>query len=200
MRELYIKSYFLLLTTCFFQCVKAQNAGDLDPTFGVDGTSLFTVGTGTPQCYGLVIQPDQKIVIGGRAATGGGWYPTLVRMNPDGTPDSTFDGDGITYGDVQHTTGYAADANPLALQPDGKLLYTFTTSVPDGTALAVTRFNSDGSVDTSFGTDGTASTMALEYINEAFSLLLQADGKVVIVGRANAFVGAPLKYNRWAVG
>lgn len=185
----HIARTLIVLSAMFFSnLLLAQNAGDLDPTFGVGGTAVIDVGTGYDPCYGLIIQPDGKIVIGGTAALNGGWYPTLVRMNPDGTLDNTFDGDGITSSDVPHGT-YNADANPLALQTDGKLLFTFGTAILGVGGLAVTRFNSDGSIDTSYGTNGTAITTVMEYSNDAFSLVLQADGKAVVVGRGSPAIG-----------
>jgi uncharacterized delta-60 repeat protein len=174
--------FLLLVSGCYGEGLQAQNAGDLDGTFGDGGTSITYLDGAYDLCAGLVIQPDQKIVIGGRAYVGGGFYPTLVRMNPDGSPDNTFGGDGIASGDVAHSTTFFAEADALALQPDGKFLYAFHLGFFGSDGLAVTRFNSDGSVDTDFGDNGTVSQIVLEYSNYANSLLLQDDGKILVTG------------------
>lgn len=174
-----------------FNIATAQSAGDLDLTFGINGSAITDLGNGYDQCSGLVIQPDQKIVVGGRAQVNGGFYPTLIRMNPDGSIDNTFGEDGITSGDVPHSTTFYAEADALAIQPDGKLLYAFHLGAWGGDGLAVTRFNDDGSIDTSFGINGTASTIPFDNSNYSNSLLLQSDGKIVLVGRGQWYDGGP---------
>lgn len=169
----------------------AQNAGDLDLTFGNNGSVITDLGIGYDQCSGLVVQPDQKIVIAGRAYVNEGWYPTLIRMNMDGTLDNSFDSDGIAWGDVPHSTTLYAEADALVLQPDGKFLYTFYLSFFGGDGLAVTRFNTDGSIDTGFGTNGTTTIIVVEYGNYSNSMLLQSDGKILVTGRVQASSNSP---------
>jgi len=182
---------FLLASLGFNAQGFAQNAGDLDQTFGVNGSTITDLGIGYDQCSGLVIQPDQKIVIAGRGYIDNGWYPTLIRMNTDGTLDDTFDSDGIAKGDVPHSTSFYAEADALALQPDGKFLYAFHLDFFGQDGLAVTRFNSDGSIDNDFGSNGTATQLVMTESNYSNSLLLQADGKILITGNGQAYDNAP---------
>jgi len=182
---------FLISSFCYHLQGYAQNAGDLDQTFGVNGSTITDLGIGYDQCSGLVIQPDQKIVIAGRGYIDNGWYPTLIRMNTDGTLDNTFDSDGIAKGDVPHSTSFYAEADALALQPDGKFLYAFHLDFFGQDGLAVTRFNSDGSIDNDFGSNGTATQLVMTESNYSNSLLLQANGKILITGSGQAFDNAP---------
>jgi uncharacterized delta-60 repeat protein len=189
MKKRYLTSLIAILLS--IQHSNAQNAGDLDLTFGINGSVITDLGIGYDQCSGLVVQPDQKIVIAGRAYITDWWYPTLIRINTDGTLDSTFNGDGIASGDVQHSTTLYAEADALVMQPDGKFLYTFYLDFFGGDGLAVTRFNSDGSIDTDFGVNGTTTVIAMAYSNYSNSLLLQGDGKILVVGSGQEYENAP---------
>jgi uncharacterized delta-60 repeat protein len=188
MKKLFV---IILLSTTSLITMRAQQAGDLDISFGEGGIAITDLGDGYDQCSGLVIQPDQKIVVGGRAQVEGGFYPTLIRMNPDGTLDNSFDSDGIAIGDIQHSTTLYAEADALAIQPDGKLLYAFHIDFFGGGGVAVTRFNTDGSIDTDFGINGTATEVVFEESNYTNSILLQSDGKILVLGRGQAFDSAP---------
>jgi uncharacterized delta-60 repeat protein len=114
----------------------------------------------------LLVQPDGKILVGGlnviRNVAGSTPY-ALVRLNADGSYDSTF-----TLSGVQART-----AKALALQPDGKIIFSYTIPVLGiNFSGDVSRLNSDGSVDSSF--DG----MALPF--EALRVL--PDGKILAGG------------------
>ncbi len=189
------KRIIYLLTLLFmlseYPQLHAQEAGDLDLSFGIGGSVIIDLGTGYDQCSGLVVQPDQKIVIAGRAYVNDWWYPTLIRLNTDGSLDNSFGSDGIASGDVQHSTTLYAEAEALALQPDGKLLYTFYRDFFGSDGLAITRFNADGSIDTDFGDNGTTSIIVMEYSNYSNSMLLQADGKILVTGRVQAYANDP---------
>jgi uncharacterized delta-60 repeat protein len=92
-------------------------AGDLDTTFGYQGTVVTEIG---PIAYanGLVLQPDGKIVLGGYSFHGREVDFTLARYNRDGSLDAGFGSGGI----VTSLLGEGGDAWALARQPDGKLL------------------------------------------------------------------------------
>jgi len=83
---------------------------------------------------------------------------------------------------------YASD---VALQADGKIIAAGTVFVdfiigePSDTDFALARYNSDGSLDPTFGNGGTVSTDFFGNEDDAFSVLIQPDGKIVAVGSAN---------------
>jgi uncharacterized delta-60 repeat protein len=98
----------------------------------------------------------------------------VFRSGPTGAPDSTFDGDGY----VTMAIGTGASAQGVALQADGKIVIAGSGSAD----FAVVRYNSDGSLDTTFGTDGIATTdLGNQEVGK--SIAVQPDGRIVIAGQ-----------------
>ncbi len=190
-RITYLLAFFLTLVG--HPQLHAQEAGDLDLSFGVDGNVITDLGNGYDLCTGLVIQPDQKVVIGGIAQGGDGYsHPTLIRMNTDGTLDNTFGNAGVASTDALVGASYGT-SDPLIIQPDGKLLFAFMKFQEGERSMAVIRFNSDGSIDSTFGVDGVASVLVFEYYDYVTSVVLQPDGKILVVGYGHYFSGNSFK-------
>jgi len=124
--------------------------GSLNTSFNGTGTLRFSILNGD-EAYGMEIQSDDKIVVGGYSYYGHN-YMIMARVNPNGTLDNSFSGDGKYSG-----SGQADFAKSLALQEDGKILLggNINTNPSD---YAIWRFNSDGSPDYSFGTSGRVTT------------------------------------------
>ncbi len=127
--------------------------GSLDSGFGVGG--LREIATGSGDIFmggGVAVQPDGKIVLAGYARAPGMDFSNsglmLVRLNPDGSTDASFNGGAIVYHDLTPTPDRATD---IALQSDGKILVSGTRS--DSTAIAA-RFDSTGALDATFGKGG----------------------------------------------
>src|SRR5687768_17423760 len=86
----------------------------------------------------------------------------------------------------------------VTLQPDGKILvagHTFSGGTLD---FALVRYNADGSLDTTFDVDGKVSTPVLFGDDTARTVLMQADGKIVVAGTAQVgsqTVFAVVRYN-----
>ena len=137
-----------------------------------DGTrdTSFTIGTGfnTGSVYGVPIQSDGKIVVGGTfTAYNGTAQNYITRLNSDGTRDTSF-----TIG-----TGFNNLTRAIAIQSDGKIVAVGSFTSYNGTVQnRITRLNSDGTRDTSF-TIGTG--FNLGQIN---SVAIQSDGKIVVGG------------------
>jgi uncharacterized delta-60 repeat protein len=91
--------------------------GTADPTFGAGGKTRIA-DSDTNVAYALALQPDGKIVLAGGAAVNGATDATVYRLNPDGSPDAGFDGDGTLH--IESDGGEAADA--LAIAPDGRIV------------------------------------------------------------------------------
>jgi uncharacterized delta-60 repeat protein len=106
-----------------------------------------------------------------------------MRINAsDGTMDTSFDGDGVA---ISSGAGGVSSAPFIALQNDGRIVCGGTAMLgAPGASLLLERFNTDGSVDASFGTNGivTNATPAGAF-NEVHAIALQADGKIVTAGR-----------------
>ena len=176
-----MKTTFLLLGLLLPALIFAQY-GALDTTFDSDGKKIISFAT--PNDYGefVLIQPDNKIIVGGRSSlTGGNLSFSLARMNPSGSFDNTFG----TSGKV--TTSYGTDgfeALTAALQQDGKIVVAgnaITNASLGYSQIAVVRYNSNGTLDTSFDTDGMVFTQ-IPTSNEdsAKAVKIQPDGKIVV--------------------
>jgi uncharacterized delta-60 repeat protein len=154
--------------------------GNLDTSFDGDGrvtTSLYTVFN--DESYSVALQPDGKILLAGRTSTGGQLDFALVRYLPNGTLDTSFDGDG------KLTTALGSHddfGESVILQADGKILlagYSWNGSNYD---FALTRYLPDGRLDTSFDGDGKLATVLGSGDDYGQSVTLQADGKILLAG------------------
>lgn len=137
--------------------------------------------------HALALQSDGKIVV-----VGGAGVFALARYNSDGSLDSSFGADGT----VSTQLGRVDRATDTALQPDGKLVVVGTSFNGRSIDFAMIRYNSDGSVDFSFGKGGKvtsdfcAHTVEEKYaaaigpgsISGGWRVGLQADGKIVVTG------------------
>lgn len=117
-------------------------AGGLDPTFGNGGKVTTYVSNSNSFANAVAVQPDGKIVVAG--------IPLLVRYNSDGTLDTTFGKNGIV------TNSGVDRGMDLVIQPDGKIVVVGFSGGGLFTCFHVARFNSNGSPDTTFGTNGIA--------------------------------------------
>ncbi len=167
--------------------------GELDMTFGDDGKLLTHFTRGEDFASSVVIQEDGKIVVAGRAGArgGSGGRFGLARYNPDGSLDPTFGGDGKVVTDFTPRDDFAQD---VAIQADGKIVAAgfagTCCSGPGGAgSLGIARYNADGSPDTAFGGDGSVMTNLTRGNDFAAGLAIQADGRVVVGGRAGRFGG-----------
>ena len=147
--------------------------GAPDPDFG-GGDGRITVGAGSLSA--VFVQADRKIVVAGNA--GGSAMMTVTRLRTDGSPDTTFDGDGTATIDF----GSLADvANDAVLQGDGKIVVAgFTQQSVSGPAIA--RLNANGSPDATFGAAGKA-TVDFGVATFGNAVALQPNGRIVIAGQ-----------------
>ncbi|MEO6391783.1 MAG: FG-GAP-like repeat-containing protein, partial [Pyrinomonadaceae bacterium] len=159
--------------------VRYNSNGSLDTSFGSGGKTIIPVLSSDDEAYAVVLQADGKIVATGSAYNGTSLVFTAVRVNANGTLDSTFDGDGRLTTAIPSTR---EGANSVVIQPDGKIV---TAGIRDDnftTAIALTRYNSNGSLDTTFDGDGQIITTG----GIANSIALQTNGKIVVGGSSNS--------------
>jgi len=155
-------------------------AGDLDPTFGTGGSVTTDVG-GYDEVFALMIQPDGRIVAAGET-----WDPqanasdiVVARYVANGRLDPTFGSRGAVVTDLGGSREYAAS---VALQPDGKIVVAGSSDDD----FAVVRYGGDGSLDPAFGVGGVMITDFGGGSDHAGAVVVQADGKIVAGGYANA--------------
>jgi uncharacterized delta-60 repeat protein len=170
--------------TCFTLARYLEN-GTLDAGFGSSGTTITPIGLGSSNAYSLVRQPDGKLVAGGYFSGGGQSGFALARYNSDGSLDPSFGLDGKVMTTEDIGTGWLSEVRGLVVQQDGKLVAAGTGGQETKNCFAVVRYNSDGQVDTGFGTGGIALVPVGNINDRAFALALQPDGKLVIAGHSN---------------
>lgn len=165
--------------------------GSLDTGFGTGGSTIVSLSFDEPK--DMTILPDGKILVLGSSwsvASGSSSEDiVLLRFNSDGSLDTTFDSDGSTVTDInmaitQANAGSADTPSRMALQSDGKILVSAQTRVT-GDDIAILRYNSDGSLDTSFDSDGILRfnlNPVLTISDYARAIAVQPDGKIVIAG------------------
>jgi uncharacterized delta-60 repeat protein len=160
--------------------------GALDPTFGDGGKVLLDFGNTLDLPTGVCLQADGKIVVVGTsyAISTDTTDFVLARLNPDGTPDASYGAGGT----VRMNFDKPSPAYPFTalIQPDGRVVVAgFVNTGNDPLLFSAdffaTRFNTDGTLDTTFGTQGRASVDIGEY-DLAVGAALQADGRIVLVG------------------
>lgn len=152
MKKLLLIGIILLTTNKGFSQVES-----LDASFGVDGKVITSINNGADIAYAVSLQQDGKIVVGGMtlSSTTGKDFACL-RYNLDGTLDSSFGTNGIVTIDIQ--VGSEDVAYSLAIQNDGKIVLAGYSDDGTNKNAALIRLNSDGSLDTTFGTSGVVLT------------------------------------------
>jgi uncharacterized delta-60 repeat protein len=141
--------------------VGAVGSGDLDTSFGGDGTVHTNFGSGADNyARALAIQSNGKIVVAGESTASGLLHFAVARYLPNGTLDATFSGDGKVRTDFRG--GSHANASALAIQPrDGRLVVAGWFGASDleeeSEVFALARYHAitcNGVVATRVGTAG----------------------------------------------
>jgi uncharacterized delta-60 repeat protein len=159
-------------------------AGDLDPRFGSGGVVQTDFSGGDDYGFGIKVQSDGKTVVVGESGVYPLFHSALTRYNRNGTLDRTFG----TGGKVVAALDAGGDGSTaIVFQFDGKIV-TAGSVIHNNFVLAfvTARFNSDGSLDQTFGGNGSVQTTFGDSAAEGNDVSLQADGKIVVVG----FTGA----------
>ncbi len=160
---------------------RLNSNGSLDSTFGTNGRGTVTTPANFLHSSGaLALQPDGKIIVAGTLnnADGSQTNLALVRYNPNGSLDSAFGAAGMVISDF----GGHEWADDLILQPDGKIILDGKiTSQTDPGDFLLTRYNTDGSLDTTFGTNGKSITH-FESNDNPLGMARQPDNKIIVAG------------------
>ena len=152
--------------------------GTLDFTFG-GGTGMVRIEVSglADKAEAIVVQPDGKILIVGTGGNSPTFDFVFARLNSNGSLDTTFGNGGKLFLDMG--TGFLNEIWDVALQGDGKIVVAGNVNG----AAAVTRLNSDGTLDASFDGDGTALIpFGATAGSRLFAVALQADNKIVVAG------------------
>jgi len=166
----------------YFALFRYDTDGAPDTTFSSDGVVTAIIGDGMSMNMrlGMVLQPDGLIVLGGHATNGSKVDFGLCRFTITGTLDAGFG----TNGAVTSTIGAGTYdlIYGLALQSDGKIVAAgFAENAASDEDFALARYNTDGTLDTTFGANGKVIT-SINKDDEAFAILIQPDNKIVVGG------------------
>lgn len=170
-------------------------AGELDTTFGTNGITVTTFAGIAFDPFGFAVQTDGDILIGGVATTSSGLNEFgLARYTSNGVLDTAFGTDGL----VITKAGTRSDApSALLLQPNGQIVMggfevAGTNDAPG--MLSLVRYNTDGSLDTTFGKGGISLVTAKLLGPETLALL--SNGDYLGVGQnADGNTGVVVEFN-----
>lgn len=169
--------------------------GRRDSAFGVSGIAPVVFNDGfQDEAYGLVRQPNDRLVVVGRTRVGPYFHIAVKRFNADGSVDAGFGAAGLTTldpfahlgADSRSHYGYRA-----IVAPDGRILVAGIGSYFDQTTFAqrqdfaVARLNADGTPDASFGGRGTTYVNIAGGADWGYGVGLQPNGKIVVAGRTD---------------
>jgi uncharacterized delta-60 repeat protein len=154
-----------------FGVARFNSNGELDETFGNAGRAITEIGSGqsTVDVRDLAIQADGNILVAGVAD----FKFALVRYDSDGFPDGGFG----TGGKVLGPDGAVA---AIVIQCDGKIVAASSSS-SSGSLMTLARYNTNGTLDNSFGNLGVVTT-DFGGSAHANALVLQPDCKIVAAG------------------
>jgi len=179
--KIVIAGYMNNGTDSDFALYRFNSNGSLDPTFHGDGKLNFGFGKWRNDGgYGLAIQSNGKMVVVGHTCDAG-WNNcnfALARINANGTLDTTFSADGKT------ATNFGADDHgfAVAIQSNGRIVAAGYSGSPER-KFALARYNSNGSLDTTFHADGKVVTnLSPGFSNGGRDVAIQSDGKIVVAG------------------
>jgi uncharacterized delta-60 repeat protein len=152
----------------------------LDTSFNSpNGFIIQPIGSSNDYGYSLAIQPDGKILLGGSCQGASNLDFCIARFNSDGTLDTTFESSGKVIQSIGSGSDYGQS---LAIQPDGKILLGGYCSGD----FCIARFNSNGTLDTSFGSSGKVIQPIGSSNDYGYSLAIQSDGKILLGGYCNS--------------
>jgi uncharacterized delta-60 repeat protein len=171
--------------------------GNLDTSFGTNGTALFTANFHADRfdISGITMQPDGKIILVGRTHQLGlfsrDYQVFICRFNANGTKDTSFGTSGITK--LNLYVENSADTNDerfvdVTVDDQNRIIavgYTYWylgSSIYDSSATAV-RFLSNGTVDTSFATNGKFQ-MSLTG-QDSFCNIYKSGNSLILLGNTN---------------
>lgn len=163
-----------------FALARYNSDGTLDSSFGNAGTKTIDIGNGDNDGCEVILQPDNKIVLAGPVYHSGNYDFALARFNTDGSLDNSFGTNGKVITDFDFYDDFGRCS---ALQDDGKILVAgYTTDASYDYNVGIARYMPDGSLDNSFGTDGTVNSGISDTTDMAYAIIIEADGSILVTG------------------
>jgi uncharacterized delta-60 repeat protein len=160
-----------------FAIARYNKDGSLDQSFGNGGRVTTDFNNGTDLATAVAVQGDKIVVVGYTSPGDNTYYFALARYKKDGSLDSSFGNGGKV---VSNFSGYDF-ADAVAVDGDKIVVAGETRAGTGGDNFAVARYNKNGSLDASFGTDGLVWTDFNGGLDSANGVALMGD-KIVAGG------------------
>ena len=157
--------------------VRYDEYGQLDYYFGQGGIVITDINSGHDIGKSLAIQEDGKLIVAGFTYSEDNFCMALLRYDTNGNLDSTFGKNGIAITNIYSSIGKL----DLVLQNDGKIILVGPSKVDNTHHFTMLRFNTNGSLDNSFGKNGITQTIIGDF-SEAESVALDSYGNIVVAG------------------
>jgi uncharacterized delta-60 repeat protein len=171
-----------------FALARYKSNGTLDSTFDYDGKVTTNFVNTYDGGYSVVIQSDGKIIVTGASWNGISQHFALARYNNDGSLDNAFGTSGKVITVIGGLPETQSAATSVLLQSDGKIIAAGyylppSTDLSDSySRFAVARYNNNGSLDTTFDSDGIVITPFGTKDAFGLSAAIQSDGKIIVTG------------------
>lgn len=164
------------------QAMRFMPDGSLDMDFANDGVFTYSLNY-EANVFGCLIKDDGKILMTGSTTDYNDYRILLIQLNPDGSLDNTFGDNGVVVQKVSTLEGYFEDHSYDLVMQDNKILVTGTSTDENyRNSPIVVRFNEDGSLDNTFGSDGVARVSVVETENAFDCITIDNEGRIVAAG------------------
>ncbi len=178
-----------------FALARYKTDGSPDTTFGTNGLQQTDFENGEEAASLVYIKSDGKIVVAG--STIDNTFLALAHYNADGSPDSSFYNDGTFSTPFKSAPQGFSRYSATAIQSDGKMVAAGRTWNGNNTDFAVVRYNTDGSLDSTFSNDGVQITDLGDFKDGVLAVAIQSDGKIVAGGYSSDQVGSHFAIARY---
>jgi len=158
--------------------IRLDSNGNLDNSFGVNGKVITDINSMSDVCKDVALQADGKIVVAGYSSNGN-FIITVVRYLSTGILDETFGNGGIVMTQIGNEDAFG---QAVTIQEDGKILVAGKSNSSGNYHFTLIRYNTDGSLDNSFGNGGIRVTI-IGIDSEANSIAIDQDGYIIAGGR-----------------
>lgn len=182
-----------------FAVVRYDKDGNLDNTFGTGGITTTQVNPGNAWDigYAMEIKKDGKIIVSGYTWNGSNYDFAMVQYDTLGSPDSSFGKNGV----VSTPLGSGDDiCRTVSVQSDGKIILAGYSNNGTDDDYGLVRYNADGSIDKSFGTDGIVTTPIGNSDDRAFAGIALSNNKYVLAGYSFTGIDDDISLTRYITG
>ncbi|MCB0748645.1 MAG: hypothetical protein KDC90_14385, partial [Ignavibacteriae bacterium] len=167
-----------------FMLARLNSNGELDNLFGSNGIVSEKIETYNERAKSISIQKDGKIIVVGTIFfTSNKLSIVMERYNPNGTLDKTFGTNGYVISNIGSLN---IQAESVALQSDEKIVVAGLSDSGNPSSFITIRYNSNGTIDNTFGVNGSTISSFENLRTVAYSIAMQNDGKIISAGYINS--------------